>query len=342
MVQIKGNNVILNKSRELTARQLLNIKQLSESRKKDYLLSLLGLSKKKIWIDRVETDGLDTLSRKKPNCIFEMLKHMRNSNQSHVPLNKDQGEWIGVEIECFVPNGQPILDKDGDEIGSISDEYEARTYVKQCISRIGVSRVEVKFDGSLECEDGEGFGIEVTLVFNNKASGFESLNKLCNALNEAGCYINKTCGLHVHLDVRNLDKEGVRLLGRKLTRCLPVLKHIMPESRHNNRYCRLGMSRFGGDRYFAVNLTSYKKFKTIEIRLHSGTVDFEKIKNWIEVLQAIRKSEITVPQTKFQQLIDTLNLSDKLVEYLERRITKLNPSAWGELSQLEQPELEVA
>ena len=74
----------------------------------------------------------------------------------------------------------------------------------------------------------------------------------------------------------------------------------MPPSRRNNNYCqslrvdswesKIDSARTLQDlenkitrrsRYFKLNSQSYWRHHTVEFRQHSGSVEFEKVKNWI-------------------------------------------------------------
>ena len=60
------------------------------------------------------------------------------------------------------------------------------------------------------------------------------------------------------------------------------------------------------DRYYMINGTALKKYKTIEVRLHSGTTNFNKIKNWVELLKGIVKSEAPI-FTSLDSMLETIN-----------------------------------
>jgi len=156
--------------------------------------------------------------------------------------------------------------------------------------------------------------------------------KLCKELSKIDAYVNKTCGLHVHLDMRDLLNEGKRTTTRvhNLVQCLPFLSSLVPESRRSNSFCKLGKTdRNSSDRrYYAINTESMKKHKTIEVRLHSGTVEFEKITNWVKLLYSItRFKRISDPVFTLNQYCilyannASLNVRPN-IDYLERRIEK--------------------
>lgn len=341
MLSVKNNVITLNKTRQLSPKQLARMSRMSEEQQSRYLLSLMGLVKKSRVIGaKIEAPGApDRLANKRTGSVLTQLSQMRRITSAHHPADKDLGKWIGVEIECYVPRDRVEHDYcddcDSHTCGCNGDvSQNAHDYVREVIKRAKVSRCNVKDDGSLS--DDDGIGVEVTLLFNS-AYGFGELEKLCAALNNADCYVNDSCGLHVHLDVRHLGKSDAKRMGQSIGHALPVLKYIVADSRHDNEFCQLAVSdiRPNSRRYFAVNLTSYKKFGTIEIRLHQGTTNFKKIKSWIEVLQFLAKAKLKNDVTTFQDFID-LGLPEHLIEYADKRISKLHGSkAWAALMPVE-------
>jgi hypothetical protein len=345
-LEVKNNKVIFSKSRDLTEKQKAILVKLPEAHKQRYLMSLLGVTKTKIYSVKniLKSGGVDRLGSKGPGSILKQLERLRNLDASHGPSRDNAGDWIGVEIECLIPHDRvresfecncEFDEDDGHSDGCATNrevtESRAYAYLKNEIRQAGISRVSVKYDGSLSCENGEGEGVEVTMVFNSKR-GFEPLQKLCDTLRRAGCYVNKTCGLHVHLDARHLETRTVKRVGRRLGRALPVIKYLVDASRHNNNYCELSVSRIDGERYHAVNLTAYNKYKTVEVRLHGGSMNYTKISNWIKVLKLIATSEVEAPMRTFQDLLD-VGISDELAEYAEKRIKELHgPEIWALLN----------
>jgi hypothetical protein len=97
--------------------------------------------------------------------------------------------------------------------------------------------------------------------------------------------VDKTCGLHIHLDMRGKTEAYVEKLAKKLDKWLVQLQELLPSSRRNNNYAQFGFSR--SDRYHAVNFTSFSKFRTLEIRVHSGTCDYTKILSWLRLLELL-------------------------------------------------------
>jgi hypothetical protein len=320
MFEVKNGKVSVARERVLTAKQLMTLSKMSGRTKAQWLATLLGISKERVWVPRIKSEaGRDVLAGKSKNSILNMLSHLTATNVNHAPTRNDLGQWVGVEIECFIPAG---CSRDDEESEYYDGEREAKTRLRRAIEDARIKRCQIKGDGSLSCS--EGYGIEITLLINTKF-GWTDLEKLCSVLSKHGCYVNRTCGLHVHFDARAMEKAGARKFGRSIGAALPILSKMVPPSRRANTYCRLGVSRFNGDRYYAVNLTAFRKYGTVEIRLHSGTTDLTKIRNWIELLQLVGNGGLTQPITDLQVLMDRLNMPDRLIEYVERRTSEFTP-----------------
>lgn len=360
MFKVQDNKISLNKSVKLTPKQLSQLNRLpTENDRNRYLMTLMGILKTRVHVPRIKTGGYNRLAFKPVNSILTQMSFLRDTDTDHKPSQRDLGEWVGVEIECYIPH-QPgtetndccceFDDDTGDLVGDECDtccngpgdghwsETKAYAWLRDRLKTAGVSRVAIKYDGSLE--DTEGHGVELTILFNSK-HGFEPLERLCKALLDAGCYVNKKCGLHVHLDARHMTPIKVRKVGNSIGHALPVLKWLVPESRHNNRYCELDVSDLRGERYYAVNLTAFRKYKTIEIRLHSGTINAPKIIQWVKLLKLLGDAKLRAPITTFQELIDLDGMTDSLVDYCDTRITELNPKAWPLLNPVIQPPIAV-
>ena len=155
-----------------------------------------------------------------------------------------------------------------------------------------------KGDNSLENGD------EITL---NPANGdllFERIRKVCKCLVEGNYTAEKSCGLHIHIDTRGLDKEQLR----NIFLCYNVFERYFFEmvepSRRDNQYCysierrkkELQLNDIMNDfyqyitcsnqhdRYYWTNLTkSFGGRNSLEIRLHHGTLNAEEIINWVKI-----------------------------------------------------------
>lgn len=130
-------------------------------------------------------------------------------------------------------------------------------------------------------------------------AGLTELQTVCRVMKEQRAYINRSCGLHVHFDAEQIGLPQTKNLLINYARYEGIIDSFMPASRRGaaNTYCQslAGLtsridaattmnaltSNVMPSRYFKVNLQSYLRYKTIEFRQHSGTVEFEKISNWV-------------------------------------------------------------
>lgn len=143
-------------------------------------------------------------------------------------------------------------------------------------------------DGSLRSSEGRGYTHEIRALF-LRSQMEPRLHRLCTLLSNLDCAVNKSCGLHVHLDMRGETRVDVKKRATMMATWLQALQELVPPSRRTNDYCKWGISE--RDRYHAVNFVAFEKYRTLEIRLHSGTIDYTKILAWIrlcELLAAVR------------------------------------------------------
>lgn len=132
-------------------------------------------------------------------------------------------------------------------------------------------------------------------------AGIEEVRKVCRALATLGVTVNRSCGLHVHVDANDLTTPVLATLVKRYNQHVSIIDSFMPRSRRdeNNTYCRNNSEfelsrtdswlnqaprRFAeqfSERYRKFNLASYLRHGTVEFRQHSGTVNGEKIENWV-------------------------------------------------------------
>ena len=183
----------------------------------------------------------------------------------------------------------------------------------------GIKGVECKPDGtpSVDCEI-------VLPPIAICQSGYEYLQRICSVLEAEGARVNSACGLHVHIsnapladDTRAARYTGDSILHTERTRRYlsqhgdpldavavkdvfwryerqqDAINKMFPRSRTDNRYCkRLSATRIASantiqelnhGKFYAINLDTWSR-GTIEFRQHSGTIDVDKIWNWVQFL----------------------------------------------------------
>ena len=189
-------------------------------------------------------------------------------------------------------------------------------------------------------------GFEVVSPVLRGKNGLEQLKKVTEALREVGARIRKNCGLHVHFGTRDFgsDVQMWKRLYRNYARIEEEIDSFMPQSRRgeNNMYCRsMRVSDFESRienastlreiemavtrrcRYFKLNSQSFWRHKTVEFRQHSGTIEYEKIANWIEF--CARFIEFSKQGKEAESGFENLKkfLSSKLMDFYRNRRLQL-------------------
>lgn len=169
-------------------------------------------------------------------------------------------------------------------------------------------------DGSL----GEG-GREYASPILQGDEGFQEIESFTEKLKSWEYFIRSSCGLHVHIDGRDLGYDDIRKLLKIVLTYEPVIYAMLPEARYTGSYSvplqKFPKSRlrtrvkdesdlkavwYGSDqdkvdlkskyhhsRYYGVNIHSWFFRRSVEFRYHSGTVNPAKITNFIKICQAI-------------------------------------------------------
>lgn len=222
----------------------------------------------------------------------------RIKNQPLVPQTFRYDRAIGVEIECCRPEKR---------------EVELPLWARE------------SGDGSIRSFP-KTVPVEYKILL--KRSELEHrLYKFCNII--ADHRVNTSCGLHIHLDCRGKTEGDVRAIAKRMTAWLIALKEFVPESRRNNNdYAALSFSET--NRYRAVNFTAFRKYKTLEIRLHSGTVDYTKIIAWIRLCELLFVLN-TKPKAGAQGIaaLSQLPLTEYERSYWMKRHQQLNPGQYN-------------
>ena len=195
---------------------------------------------------------------------------------------------FGTEIECFV---RPDLIHESARALGVQIAYEDYNHVDGKTHYKFVSDSSVR---SLNSEEDRN-SIECVSPILKGAKGLSSLKKACQALNNAGATVNKSCGLHVHIGVSELAGNAIVNIFKNYAMLEPIIDAFMAPSRRNNGFAKslhnLNFSgcenifdlqdRMRGDRYYKVNAMAYNRHKTVEFRQHQGTTNFTKISMWV-------------------------------------------------------------
>lgn len=236
----------------------------------------------------------------------------------------------------------PDCDGNGYNSNEDSESSDDETFsdLKQALSRkireAGIKGVDIKQDGSLECDDSDYFPVEFTVLV--PQNNFSNLEKLCNLLAELKTIVNKTCGLHAHVDMRGESKESILKIGAKLEKYVKCLAAMVPETRRVNTYCKLQASN--SDRYSAINLCAFEKQNTIEIRLHSATTDFKKISNWLKIIKTLLDSkEVLTKKASMKKFLSMFE--GDLKTYIQERIKTFNGNEYDFLDLADDEDISI-
>ena len=211
-----------------------------------------------------------------------------------------------------------------------------------------------KEDGSLNC------GMEFYSPILQGDKGYNEIKKFCNNVN--GYSVSTKAGYHLHIGAENFnynDLKKIWLLYRIIEK---YIYSILPASRQDNKYCIqsiidiqhilniTSMDGFkilwnshdnnNGTRYHGLNLTALESHNTIELRYHSGTINFDKIINWIKlnfelitfakessIEKILSLNKIVLPKDNlknFEKLLNVLVDYNDVKEFYIERFKKLN------------------
>lgn len=226
--------------------------------------------------------------------------------------------YIGVEIECGTG------ESDGKDYS-----FLGRTLAKWSASCHG--------DGSIRLPG----GIEVSTSPSRGEAFEKQVVETCDALEMCAAKVDKSCGLHVHVDARDLTHKQILSVVRLYTKVEKALYEVVAPSRRGTDYTKpwgetfkrggvfeagsatdrmgkLEAAVYGsadeakrvkasphkhGARYHGLNLNALLLYGTIEFRLHQGTVNAKKILMWAAVCSAILERAKSMPEEQIQDLV---------------------------------------
>lgn len=157
-------------------------------------------------------------------------------------------------------------------------------------------------------------GMEAVSPILQGEEGYRQLALMLTAIVETGGKVDKSCGLHIHHDANDLTPAQVaKLVGLYVTnqhlmdqlvsrsRRAGAARYCMPVTagEHNAIQSTLKSGQRVGahlvSRFKTINVMSYPKYGTIEIRQHQGTLNTKKITAWHKLGQAMVHASINCP-----------------------------------------------
>jgi len=247
--------------------------------------------------------------------LFELNK-AKKWFKYKAPLSKDN--HVGVEIEGII---------------NITTNKLAK-FLHENHNEL-IDKVTIKSDGSIHGWEGSRNENPIELcILDEEIKIGETVKKVLEIIKKFGFKVNESCGLHVHLDMRNRDikKSFANLYSfqslmykltsynRKTNKFTKPIKVANVDNYIDFRLYSRSLRGTGNARYKGINANALRDHKTIEIRIHAGSTDGDRIESWITFLTKIVNAT-DIPK-KFSKSVKSitklLNLDDKLVSYMKK------------------------
>jgi len=212
------------------------------------------------------------------------------------------------------------------------DDTDTNDYKDELV----IIRSKRKFGIEIECKCNEGIalhkgwkskedssisgnnGVEIVSPKLSGMLGLKELNEQTKRINSASAYVDRSCGVHVHVNVEKMSLKSRKNVGVMLYNWEAMLYACLPDSRDGNgmsdcindrEHARINewyasdTFKLTSRRYHGFNSHAYNEHSTIEFRYHSGTANYEKLARYIKLCLAIvnvgkRKKSILHKRTK--------------------------------------------
>lgn len=245
---------------------------------------------------------LTGLVHTEPNTITRIAKYAIIQKYYNSKKPKTSDRHVGVELELYIPKKH--------EMSFMYDLYE--------LNPATLDKVCIKDDGSLRPKSDES-DLEIAIV-DTESNINKTVSDVLLILNKYNARVDKHCGLHVHLDMRDRIAEVVF---HNLSKAQNLLFKLLDKSRKTNSFCTpvKGCDIYNyydsRTKYHSINATAMKKFRTIEVRMHQGTVDADRVNNWVNVLIKIANNEKKVKKSyrAISSVAKDFNLPKTVVKY---------------------------
>lgn len=163
-------------------------------------------------------------------------------------------------------------------------------------------------------------GCEIRVLATEKTAP-DIINLVCIGIKKFEGIINDTCGLHVHLDMRNRHFD---LVFNNLIQYQDLLYSTQSKKRRKSTYCQKINDpqdpMLDTSKYYGINKRAMLEHKTIEIRMHEGSIEEKEIKRWLYLLIKIASLDTRLREPAID--FSALKLHSIVKGYLNARIKK--------------------
>jgi hypothetical protein len=211
---------------------------------------------------------------------------------------------FGIEIEVIMPIG-----KTREELASFLNASGILARSENYNHRTGQAYWRVTTDCSIGYSNAE-----IVSPILQGTAGLEAVRAMADALQAFGCSVNRSTGVHVHVYAGDYDLAALKRVAFNYIKFETFFDFIMPHSRraNNNSMIKSNRGLFGAyddhatatraydaiqacatksqlirtvcaGRYYKLNMTALESYGTVEFRQHSGTVDADKLTNWVSL-----------------------------------------------------------
>ncbi|WP_266206263.1 amidoligase family protein [Pontibacter kalidii] len=312
----------------MTAQEILNLNGTTKTYKMQQLLQL-GFTRKQV----AEMMGVGYGFVQN---VYAAMQRRGLATQTSVFTPGLFTRTFGVEFEAY-----------GVDMHRLKAELERQGITVAIEGYNHTTRAHWKIVTDASISGAQGFEL-VSPVLQGEA-GLEQVKKACKALKKCNALINRSCGMHIHFGANDFELAQWKNLYKNYINYEGLIDSFLPVSRraNNNIYCRSLLNRFssesvaysaidscsnieqiaqkvtGRDRYFKLNAESFFRHGTVEFRQHSGTIEVDKVVNWITFLNnLVEFSKNNVSSQKTLESLEAFNPAP-VVNFYRNRIAAL-------------------
>lgn len=241
---------------------------------------------------------LDTLGDKYliDNVLGYLEEEMQETGEVF-PKNKQK--HVGVEIEFDSLHSMLELIVELGKVKSLKGKYQIKT----------------------DCSVNSQYhydGFEIALVDTEKGIS-NSLKCLLKVLKKMKCTVDETCGIHVHLDCRTRDRNKVFNNLLKAQKLLYLIADPNRALGQYSKYQSIVNPVQKSAHSYGIELSN---FDTVEVRIMQGSLDYNYITNWINLLVNISNKKSNIKNTEHEEVVKELKLNTNLNRYIKKNVTK--------------------
>ena len=118
----------------------------------------------------------------------------------------------------------------------------------------------------------------------NNPDDWEFVRSTLESITDSGAIVNKSCGCHIHIDMRNRPQATYYRIAQRVRNAFQLWLHrIISPRRATNRYCSVWADS-SSSRYSAINTHCWNEHRTIEVRVGMPTLNINKLKCWARLM----------------------------------------------------------